>query len=143
MTDAAHTNTKPAQNLIAPLVVVLGWAVVFVWSLITIHHNSLAASGRRLLDLNNDGATTIRDVLLLLWSSWCWATLQPLIWILEVLERTAPRALKFFEVGAALDALGWANVLVGLGLWAALFFGLISLELRVRDAFKSPKAGGA
>ncbi len=84
--DAADMNPRLAQNLIAPLPMTLGWMATFVWSLITVYHsnlnNNLAVSGRRFLDLNGDGATTIRDVLTLLWSSWCWATLQPLIWIL-------------------------------------------------------------
>ncbi len=120
MTGAADMDKKPVQDLIAPIAVVLGWVATFVWSLITVYNNNLVAnlavSGRRFLDLNGDGATTIRDVLTLLWSSWCWAKLQPLIWILEGLEKTSPRALKFFEVEAALDALGWANILLGFGL---------------------------
>lgn len=140
---ATDANTRPVQNLIAPLAVVLGWVAIFVWSLITVYSNSLGVDGRRFLDLNGDGATTIRDVLTLLWGSWCWATLQPLIWILEVLEKVSPSAFKFLEIGAAIDALGWANILVGFGLWVALFFGLISFEMRIRDAFGSSKPGGA
>jgi hypothetical protein len=74
---------------------------------VSIIHPVVADRAGHLLDLDGDGAATIRDVLMLLWSSWCYPTLQQLASILEALE---PRTLEFFEIEVVIQALGLADV---------------------------------
>jgi hypothetical protein len=86
-----------------------------------------------LLDLNGDGATTIMDVLMLLWGGFYIATMTPLIVGLWALDEIAPQLLSFFEVQRVLDWLGNASVLLGFASWVGLLFGVAKIEIEVRD----------
>ncbi|WP_372623054.1 hypothetical protein [Falsiroseomonas sp.] len=105
----------------------LAWAACFVLAALD------GLNGAVGLDINGDGAVTLRDVFMLVWSSWIVATVMPVVLLVAFLDTTAPGLLRFLEIPALLDATGTVGlVALGLASWIGLLVCIARLEREVR-----------
>jgi hypothetical protein len=128
-----------SESAVLFLFVPLAWAICFCGFAVLFVFDRPPV--RLPLDINSDGSTTIRDILQLIWGSWVFATLGPVLVLMQIFESYAPEILYFFEIPALFQWMGAWSVLPGLAAWWAIFAGLWRVEVVIRKRINAKLTG--